>query len=93
MYVIFDDEVGRMKLEFWRKRVFVHYLANGSAVAVARRALRIWPSVKRICLNLGYPLVFAVFPSNRGLERLCVMCGFRLYGHENGITYMRCSNA
>lgn len=93
MYTLFDDEVGRMKLEFLRRRVFVHYMAKGSAVRVARRAIKIWPDVKRICATLGYRFTEALFPSDKGLERLCKRVGFDSTVRENGLTYMRCRNA
>jgi len=93
MYVLFDDEVARMKLEFWKRRAFIHLLAKGSPLRVARRALRMFPAAKRICAALGIRVVEALFPDNAGLERLCVLCGFRLYARENGLTYMRCDNA
>lgn len=93
LYVLFDDDVGRMKLEFWGRRVFIHYLAKSSAFRVARRALRLAREVKAICLALGYPVIEALFPDNRGLERLCVLWGFTLKARENGLTYMRCNNA
>ena len=93
LYTLFDDEVGRMKLEFLRRRVFVHYLAKASALRVARRAITIWPEVMKICAQLGYRFTEALFPSDKGLEKLCKRVGFVLKVRENGLTYMRCRNA
>lgn len=93
MYVLFDDEVGRMKLEFLQGGCLVHYLAKASPMRVARRALRIWPDVMRICATIGFRTVEALFPNNDGLERLCVLCGFALIGKRGGYTYMRCDHA
>lgn len=93
MYVFFDDEVGRMKLEFLNGGCLVHYLARASAVRVARRALRIWPDVMRVCKAIGFRTIEALFPDNAGLERLCRMCGFVLVGKTGGYTYMRCDHA
>ena len=93
MYVLFDDDVGRMKLEFWGRRVFIHYLAKASTLRVARRALRVADDVKQLCRVLGYKVIEALFPDNNGLERLCELWGFKLKGRENGLTYMRCDNA
>lgn len=93
MYVLFDDEIARMKLEFWRGRVFVHYAAKGTALRVALRAARIWPRVRAICAALGYARIEALFPSSAPLERLCALVGFTDARHANGVTHMECQNA
>ena len=93
LYVLFDDEIARMKLEFWGRRVFIHYLAKASPLRVARRALRVAADVKRICAAIGYKTIEALFRDNERLERLCVLWGFALVRKQEGLTYMRCENA
>ena len=93
LYVLFDDDIARMKLEFFPRRVFVHYHAKASAFKVARRALRIWPQVMAICKRIGYARIEALFKDDKALERLCRLCGFTTVGHERGLTYMRCNYA
>ncbi len=93
LYTLFDDGVARMKLEFWRGRVFIHYFRKGTKLSCARKFLRLWPDVKAICRALGYRTICALGPDNKGMERLLHIVGFKSLAHENGLTYMEHDNA
>lgn len=87
-YTVFDDDVGRLKLEFTHGRVCVHYKAFAGPVRAALRVLRIRESVENILRAIGYRSALAYFKENAKLERLCVMLGFTRVRSRNGWVLM-----
>jgi hypothetical protein len=66
-YTLYQDEVANCRLEFFRKRVFLHLSFNKPFEGM-RKAKKIWPELKLMLRNMGYKQMNVIIPD--GDEKL-----------------------
>lgn len=66
-YTLYKDDLGTCRLEFFRKRVFLHLTFNQPFEGM-RKAKQIWPQLKQMLKNMGYRTMNVIIPD--GDEKL-----------------------
>lgn len=89
-FMLCDDAIATVKLEFFKGKFFLHAVVNGNAMEAVRRLREGFPRLKEKLREMGYAAVFVIIPDDDGkLLRFERGFGFIEVGRADGLIVMR----